>query len=310
MLIFGLAGVIGLGWAVRDGANSEQRWFVNLLGEKRCDHLQHLYILGLGTLFPADSDGDGFPDCVEEYLRCSPRDPLSHPETDFQAVDAGFTAVDFELHRSDLGFVLQPGERRHLRVRLCIEGQSAMFARGVKWSFAADSPVLLCLPGGIPAGEPVLVPMASDGIVEFDLAIPGDAEPTGLLDRIPVTATHPVTHEEAGGFGICIASRLPPLPFTVEDVAIGDVAEGEGDWHFVKGKRLVRLTWKPEAASGLYYVEATRDEAEREWLVIAACRTEEPFQTLIAYELDEAGPGHRGALKFRIVPTKPVPPRE
>ena len=61
---------------------------------------------------------------------------------------------------------------------------------------------------------------------------------------------------------------------------------------------------------GLYYVEATRNEAEREWLVIAASRAEEPFQTLIAYELEEARPGHRGALKFRIVPTKPVPPKE
>jgi hypothetical protein len=57
LLICGL-GAVGLGWAVRA---RHRQWSEKILGEDCCARIYAASIVVLGTLFPADSDGDGLP---------------------------------------------------------------------------------------------------------------------------------------------------------------------------------------------------------------------------------------------------------
>jgi len=292
---------------------------IDKLGEERSDRLHYWYVGILSSLFPKDQDGDGFPDAVERYEGTQPDNPSDHPESNFLANDmesadsTGFEAYDFMLHRAWDILLLQPGERRHMHLRVGIRGHSVSFARGVRWLLMSDSAVLLSLPGEGTARQSLLVPVTVDGFMDFDLVAPPDAQPLGDMGKTEVRVTCPMGNVDndvaIAKLSAAVASRLPPLPCSTKEVAIQAVAEGEGDYYFAKGKRLIEVAWEPTGLSGPCYIEATRDEAGRDWRVVTLCKIEYTRE-IIAYELHDSPSGYRGPLRFRVMPTKPASPEE
>jgi hypothetical protein len=318
LLVLTAGGIVALGWAVSYGNSPIQVWVSDQLGEDRWERLHCGYARILGAVFPADSDGDGFPDSVERYERSGPDNPASYPDWTFlkdMGDDLGFTALDFEMHRESGCLLLQPGERRHMRLRIGIRDHPASFAPHAKWGLYSDSSAgpmaLLALPGESEAQKSLLVPVSREGFMDFDLVAPVDAESLGgrVFD---VWGTNPKGRpgdDAARALDVAVASPLPSLPCSTKDVSIEEVAEGEGDYHFVDGKRLVRVMWEPAKMSGPCFIEATRDQTGRNWRVVAVGSIEQPGY-LIAYELHETPPGHWGPLRFRVVPTRTDSPKD
>src|SRR6187455_1029659 len=93
MLLVCLAGIAGLGW----GLHVRLDTCVRILGERRCVDLFYTYVRVLGTLLPADSDGDGFADSVERYTNFNPHNARSHPHIEFVFVERKVTVRDIDV---------------------------------------------------------------------------------------------------------------------------------------------------------------------------------------------------------------------
>ncbi len=295
MLLLCLFGGVGLSWAVR----KNPEWLVKLLGFDRCASLRSVSVCTLGTLLPADSDGDGIADSVERYLGSDPHNPLSHPSVDLSLEDLGFNY---------LMVALQPGDRRRIRARAHIDDGPAVFAPGMRIRFNPEPPGLVCLPGGTPSGNPLLVPVAADGAMEFDLAIRDDAVPFRPMEPYEVEASHPLSDGYAGRLNFDVVWRLPPLACTMKEIPFtGNVRGSPVD--DVKGWRSARLTWQLADSAGTYYIEATREQSgDPQWLVVDLC-TGEDHDRKVSYRLSDSDSSYRGPIRFRIIPTKRIPPR-
>jgi hypothetical protein len=298
MLLLCLLGGVGLGWAVRKNPD----WVVNLLGFNHCCQLRSMSVCTLGTLFPADSDGDGFADSVERYLASDPHNPLSHPSLDLSLEYPGFNYL--------IDFALQPGERRRIHARAGIDDGSVVFAPGMRLLLDPEPPALLCLPDGTPSADPLLVPVAVDGTMEFDLAIRDDAVPGRPREPLLVEARHPLSGRYAGHFNFSVVWRLPPLPCTVKEIPFEPTAMAmQVDLADQKYWRSVRLAWQSAVPSGTYYIEATRDQSGNpNWFLVDDTRSGEDHDCVITYRPSNSKSDRFGPIQFRIVPTKPIPP--
>jgi hypothetical protein len=289
MLLLCLAGVMGAGWAVRRPADG----VIRLIGEERQEHLRGVCARLLGRMFPLDSDGDGIPDLMERYLGSDPENEQESPVTGFLVDGQNFT-IDSGMTR--LGFLLQPGEKRRIRARLAFDREPIVVAKGAILTLHAEDPSLICLPGGTPSGDWLPVPAASDGAVEFDLAIPADARASELS-----IITRYAKADLVLGFPYIVARRGPAVACTWQEAPHDEDAVRQLASHS-KGSRVLRLTWPPVSASGIYYLEATRSLSENDWFVVGICPVEGNSMDRV-YRADDDAPGERGPIRFRVAPT-------
>lgn len=289
MLLLCLAGVIGAGWAVRGPADG----VVRVLGEERQEHLRGVCARLLGRMFPLDSDGDGIPDLMERYLGSNPESAQDSPITGFLIDGQNFT-IDSGMTR--LGFLIQPGEKRRIRARLVFDREPGVVAKGAILTLHAEDPSLICRPGGTPSGDWLPVPAASDGAVEFDLAIPADAR----ASVYSILAGYGKAHF-AASIPYIVARRGPTAACTWQEVPRDEKSVRELASHS-KGSRMLRLTWPPVSASGIYYLEATRSLSDNDWFVVGICPVEGNSMDRV-YRPDDDAAGERGPIRFRVATT-------
>jgi hypothetical protein len=313
MLLFCLAGYIGVGWLVRKPIP----WLLGFFGEERCFEVHSAYLRMLGRLFPADGDSDGFPDMAERYMGSNPHDPNYRPDL----VILGDNVAGFELgivlpeqmQKVGGAYLLAPGERRRIRIRVGITGmeygRTAVFSPGMRLLTKVDPPGRPCLPGQPPSDGPLWVPVAVDGTMEFDLFIPSDAKVTSFASALDTLSPPSIDAENPlSGTGVypgafIVGWRLPPIPCTAVEVPLDDPVRAQL-WVPYQKLMLARIAWQPIDRSGLFLIEATCDESGREWFPIGICPAEDR-SCLVTGAM--ALTGYRGPLKFRVVPTRPAP---
>jgi hypothetical protein len=289
MGVLGLGVYVGLGYAVRE----HRPWVVRVLGEVRCYELRMAYARVLAGAFPQDSDGDYFPDSVEDYFGAS-----AHPRAGFVSrrqgvmpLDSGSEAYVFDTP----SYFLQPGERRRVRARI---------SYGERLDFSPGMQLRLNWAGGVYMQWPELLPVGTDGSFEFDLAIPSDGKGDTWI-----MAVHPISGTSYGGVIVDIVWKLPPVVCTVEEVALDDDMRFHVQ-HLARGKAkvsVVRLTWPRVENAGRYYVEAMDEEvagggAEEGWFPVRVCGPD-VTTCLLGYRYGESWAGREGRLKFRVVPS-------
>jgi hypothetical protein len=312
MLIFCLLGVIGIGWAVRAPSYQFAQW----AGYDRVTRVHHAYLRALGTILPADRDGDGFPDSVEWYLKSDPGDPGRYPKTDFLLESTrSFVAEEVAgelLWHGDCRFVVCPGERCHVRLQMGIGYGPAVFAPGMRVLLHPEQPgCLLSLPDGASPAPWLLVPMATDGTLNFDVLVPADAEGTGQMSEPTIRAIHPVSGSAMGFAHFAIARRLPTVPVTVKELPPDspDRYTGPGRTIILTGP-VVALDWKPVAEPlGPYLIEASQEPATGDWFPIAICDFYR-HSAIIQYSFQDPRLRANGRLSFRVIPTRSSPSEE
>lgn len=293
-LLLCLAIYVGLGWVVW----TRQPWLAySPLGPVRFARLDSAYACALGSAFSKDSDLDGFTDGIELWHRTNPRDPTSLPPTTVLEI-LGFRAYDADLGPSGSIIALQPGERRHIRARVGAKFQRAVFGSNtqLRVRLEPEKSGRICAPGGTPSDEPFLVPVSADGVIEFDLALPPEAESWIVGDFASVVVSHPVSNLD-----------LTELRFTStwRGAALECQVEKQPNAH--DGWSQVRLTWR--GAPERLFVEATRDESEAQWVIVGYGMGRQPPSMTVAYLLTDADPRFHRPLKFRVVPALPSPPQ-
>jgi hypothetical protein len=306
MLLLAAACYVWLGWALYKKSPRLR----NSLGEKQFQNLTFAYARALAWLRSKDSDGDGFPDSLEFYLGTNPKDRSSHPPTDFIFDDWGIQFIGVNTGTSEdvnlfPHFVLQPGERRHIRARLGAREQKGIgphrlvFSPGMQLLLAPAYPALSCLAGGTPGPNPLLIPVSADGVMEFDLVVPNNPDAYDLNAAIGIYAEQPGSRETLGMFSIRIARRQEPIPCKVEEYSSGTSFRPPKDMH------TIRLTWEPANPKELFFIEATRDETGREWFPIGIGTQSGINPAFVtSYEIMDTPYSHHGPLRFRVIPVK------
>lgn len=317
MAVIGLIVFIGLAYVVRQ----RPPWLVTKLGPKRVNALEEAYTRFLGGLAPRDRDGDSFPDSVEVYLGSDPADSNIHANVCF-ATD-GTYGWGVLIHRGDRDdgftsvkspdFVVEPGRSERIRgrlVRLVARGQARGWAQPLV--FGPGSRVQLKSDTLAPPNLPESASVSTDGVVEFEITIPGKAVGSDG-DRVTVSMFHPGTKTEYGTMTIDAVWRLPPLACTSE--------KKESD-HAYFAKRTIspltlgvpytRLTWErsPADEADFLYLEATPSDGEGEHWFPVAMREVVSSTCLVTYQSKISRLTKEGALKFRIVPARRARPGE
>lgn len=307
MTLLGAGIYVGLGYAVRE----RFPWVESVFGHERVLALEMSYLRALGGLMSEDNDGDFFPDSAELYARTKPNDPLDHPPTILINSDWAISGVERGLvgtvRQYDPLFVCHPGERRRIRARVVLaNGQRSTFRPGMR----------LRLTGGIsPPALPESVPVATDGWVEFDLAITEDivipARSSGIRPTKGMMLVHPVTKEEFGHFYVDLVWRQPPFPCAVDENPSGDDVSEERSFNEDKTLHFARLTWAPPpvGTADVVYLEATPggaggDESNQEWFPVAFLRPDSSSYLLTYRHTAYSRSSRPGALKFRVVPAR------
>lgn len=288
---------VGLGYAVQ----KPQPWVEKILGDVHCYYLRLAYARALGGAFPHDSDGDGFPDSVENYLGTGATKASEHLTTNMVTRD--WVAVPLgDNGNADVvpSYLMEPGERRRVHGHLCWNGERIVFSPGMKMN--------LSMAAGVPLNWPEVVPVATDGSFAFDLEVPSGRGQT-LINFDNVQGTW-IAFEQRVMLVINVARRLPAIPCSVEEVAMDGDMRFQMNHEIRKGTKVsaVRLRWPRVGKAQGLYIEAMDEgtaggDGTEEWFPIGFHQPESRTY-LIAYYYDGARRGKQARLKFRIVPVK------
>jgi hypothetical protein len=314
MVLFCLAGYIALGWAVW----ARLRWVERLLGEEKSQRLWHAYDTAMATLFPGDSDGDGVCDGREIFWHSDPRDPMKHPVMYGRWSSDGFSGDVREL-LGDGAIPFQSFERT-----LWVSSNEPLRARGYvmadyyeKFDFPAGfylrltppAGYLLAAPGGKLAATALVVPVAHDGSIAFDLQASADV---ANVPNVPamLQINNAATGESLMG-ELRVAHRWddPSIAPTVTIQRDDPVRPIDATYH---------LEWHSGSTAEVSLIEAARDQAGAPWQQIGYVRFPEASCTFHQYRNDPTQPRstlrglpltYSGPLKFRIIPLRFAPPQ-
>jgi hypothetical protein len=315
MLVLCVAGVIGVGWAVRDPSP----WLLEVVGRERVYRVHFAYARFMGAIWRRDGDGIGIPDSVRWYLQLGRMMVPMEAEFLDESSDRGFTAREFftnAFHERHWKFVVEPGERRHMHERIGIGGSRASFARGMRVLLTPQATMratlprtMLSLPGGTPTGEPLLVPVAPDGTLDFDIVIPADAVNTHEQGSLGIRVDHAVAKRLSGlyyfgSFAFGIGWRRPPIPFVAEEIPPDSSLRAVPPTDkLVKGP-LSALHWERLAdPRGICLIEATRDPSGQVWYPVTIVPSGHSHADII-YWLTGFSAGATGPMRFRVTPIK------
>jgi hypothetical protein len=298
MLLLCLAVVSGVGYAVR----KPLPWVREALGIQRCLEIKGKYLRALGGLLPWDSDGDYFPDSVEEYLGGNPKNNLQVPWS-FVVNDWEFSrVVNFSQRVPHVpNALMQPGERRLIRARMIFADERLGCDAGMKFQLASVA--------AVPPEMPQTISLTTERAVEFELTAPTAAKAIGP-DTL-ILLNHPVSGARYGLLTIDIMWRQVAVSCGVEELAGVDETIAKTMTLPTIGRKMsfVRLTWPalPTGAADVLYIEAMpvdSDEGEAGWFPVDV-KSAGTGSCVLAYRhRAEARTGKRGGLKFRVVPAK------
>lgn len=296
-----------LGWAVW----SCQPRLVNLLGKRRFNRWWLAYANATAALFPGDADGDGVCDGLEYFFQSDAHNPALHPRLGVSN-RPGSLAVpesrgDYFVEADDRLFV-RNGTRQHLQCWMLIAGEPHPFPSGFQIRLNPSPLIALALPGGTPATGALLVPVARDGAISFDVLMrPEHLAHPRLEETIAFTDASSTTRYASMRIK-CIWEQgiIDPHVDTAPRMRLP--ASGNRATFIKETPDKVRLSWPTVVDSAeAVVVEAARDDAHEEWFpIIIYSATQE--SAAIVQRAEGLIPGHTEPVKFRVVPVSFSPP--
>jgi hypothetical protein len=279
-------------------------WCRKLLGTARMDRLEGSYARALGTIISKDSDGDGLTDGWKFYSHFDqPRIPGLANWLAITPESPGIFPAQFQVQGRDIFYddpapdapLLEPGERRRVHARLGFFASRPVFVRGMYITLEPSASTRTILQGGFPAEGPLRVPVAADGLMEFDMEISPAADANNPEAFWTLEAVNGISKDVLGEFRFRIGRRRPPLPCKVK------IQPGS----FRERSPCAFLSWQPDPAVWMHIVEATRDPDEKVWFTVGLCRQNKAAR--VEFDYDHFDPRYQGPLQFRVVPIEPSP---
>ena len=211
------------------------------------------YADAAATLLPGDADGDGVCDGLEYFFQTDPHNPASHPHLGISN-SPGNLALSGDLGSeffipTDHRLFVRHEERQHLQCWMLIANEPHPMPAGFQVRLTPSADLAVALPGGPPAPGALLVPVARDGTIPFDVLFrPGHAAHPRLEESVDFT--DPASNRKYTSMKIKQIWEDPPLDLTV-------------DWAHRKpgAPGAVRHSWPtvPDTAEAVV-LEAARDD--------------------------------------------------
>ncbi len=306
------AGVyLGLGWAVR----SRPDWLLRVLSVRRVDALDLSYRRAASALLDRDSDGDGFCDGLEWYSGSDPKDPRSHLYL-YLEWTRGASVVLFRggnavpMMGQEGYLVVNRRQRVTGMMHLAVPG--AVLLPGQKLRVQTAPGILLGPPGEPMLGEDLVIGMAPDGAVSFDVMLTDQTG--GEASEFPrvVQLFNASTGEPFGGIGFQALWPEPPLAIRVEQMTAREATSElqKVDDGVDPQARVWRIHWPelPLDQQVLIDVGPAGDESQR-WPICFQVGSERTCD-LVAYRLDvfdQSAPVPESPV-FRVTPVRFEPP--
>jgi hypothetical protein len=195
------------------------------------------------------------------------------------------------------GYLLQPGERREIHDRIMVyqEGGLLIFAQGFRLRLTPPPGISLATVGGPFVTGPIVVPVASDGSIDFEIRASAES-----ANAKPLTGDISMANAATGAHLFLMPVRL----IWAEDALVATVDEVG---HSRVGN--LRLHWATILPGPqLALIEAARDTPDAKWYQIGTCPPDRTSCFLFHWRVTNFVDDYTGPLKFRIVPFRYSPP--
>ena len=305
LLVFCLLLFLGFGWLV----SKQPPWLESLVGRERFYRWYQTYAKTAATFLPGDRDGDGVCDGLELFLGTDPGNPLSCPAMVLAPGHCGLqisTYSDPKRTWGDeiLGYLLQAGERREVHDRIVVSGAADVFAfpPGFRLRLTPPPGVSLAAAGGSFVTGPIIVPVASDGSIDFEIeASTKSANGKGSLGNLSMVnaATGAILFSTPIRL---IRAEQDAVVASVEEVHQDDPLYARSGVGEPEKMRALRLQWAAPGGSHSVLIEVARDVPDAKWYQVCVDSPRATSRFLPQRRVADRLNGYTGPLKFRIVP--------
>jgi len=278
-----------------------------VISQERCNRLYESYERAMVAAFPGDQDGDGACDGLEMYLGYNPRNAEEHPTLHFTP-PVSKLAIDMRyLDRPGSAplrtHFLDAGRRHQISGRVELLQRPYPLAAGFQLRVKAGAYWRLALPGKTLAARDLIVPVARDGTIVFDVQ-PANQANMGDGWEMEINVGLPATRGDVFGIEACRYWSMPPLRPVVESLAPVERFNDDTNSEVLRF-RVYRLRWDAVPASAEeVLVEASMPGGEPRWAAVGTYPQGTTTCDLaeIVYPIVHPLPPGAPPLEFRVTP--------